>query len=141
MAEDPSLNPNVVEETVRLESPFQFMPRVATRDTELRGTKIAEGDRLLVMIGAANRDERRFPDPDRFDLRRDTRGHLGFGHGVHFCLGASLARLEARCALEALVPELAERALEAGGQTRADSFFTHGFSRLRVGPRRLSRAA
>ena len=132
VAADPSLIPAVVEESIRFESPFRLMPRVATRDTMLRNTRIPPGSGVLVMIGAANRDERRFPDADRFDLQRDTRGHLGFGHGIHFCLGASLARLEARVALETLVPLLRERVLREGGALRADSYLTRGFARLEV---------
>ena len=115
-----------------MESPFRFMPRTAMQDTTIRGTHIAKGSDLLVMIGAANRDERRFENPDHFDLHRDTAGHLGFGHGIHFCLGASLARLETRVVLETLVPILLDRELRPGDAERTDSFFTRGYSRMNV---------
>jgi len=132
VTKDPSLIPNLVEETIRMESPFRFMPRQTTRDTTIRGTRIPEGSTVLVMIGSANRDERRFEDAERFDLHRDTSGHLGFGFGIHFCLGASLARLEARVALETLVPLLHDRELCPGGAERADSYLTRGFAKLDV---------
>ena len=115
-----------------MESPFRFMPRTAVQDTTIRGTPIPKGSDLLIMIGAANRDERRFENPDHFDLHRDTAGHLGFGYGIHFCLGASLARLEARVVLETLVPLLLDRELRSGGAIRTDSFFTRGYSRIEV---------
>ncbi len=132
VAANPSLIPNLVEESVRLESPFRFMPRQATRDTVIRNTPVPKGSNVMVMIGAANRDERYFENPDRLDLRRDTSGHLGFGYGIHFCLGASLARLEARVALEILVPLLHDRELAADGGVRSDSYFTRGFAKLEV---------
>lgn len=132
VAEDPSLIKNLVEEIIRMESPFRWMPRTAMEDTEIRGTHIPKGKDLLVMIGAANRDERRFENPDHFDLHRETGGHLGFGYGIHFCLGASLARLETRVVLETLVPLLLDRELRPGDATRTDSFFTRGYSRLQV---------
>jgi cytochrome P450 len=132
VAKDPSLIPNLVEESIRLESPFRLMPRQANRDTMIRNTPIPKGSNVLIMIGAANRDERRFEDADRFDLHRDTSGHLGFGHGIHFCLGASLARLEARVALESLIPLLHDRQPCAGGSVRSDSYFTRGFSKLEL---------
>jgi cytochrome P450 len=122
----------MVEESVRLESPFRFMPRQAARDTVIRNTPIAKGSNVMIMIGAANRDERYFKNPDRLDLHRDTSGHLGFGHGIHFCLGASLARLEARVALETLVPLVQDAELCTHGSVRSDSFFTRGFSKLEV---------
>ena len=83
-------------------------------------------------LGSANRDERYFENPERLDLRRDTSGHLGFGFGIHFCLGASLARLEARVVLETLIPLLHDRALSADGGVRTDSYFTRGFTRLNL---------
>ena len=138
---DPGLVPAVVEESLRLESPFRLMPRVATRDVTIRNTRIPAGGRVLVMIGAANRDERRFPDPDHFDPTRDTRGHLAFGHGIHFCLGASLARLEARVAIETLAPALRDRIVRDGDAVRADSYITRGFSELRLSRRAFPAAA
>jgi len=132
VAEDPTLIKNLVEEIIRMESPFRWMPRTAMEDTTIRGTHIPKGSNLLVMIGAANRDDRRFENPDHFDLHRDTSGHLGFGHGIHFCLGASLARLEIRIVLETLVPLLLDREIRPGDATRTDSFFTRGYSRMEV---------
>jgi cytochrome P450 len=84
----------------------------------------------VVLLGSANRDERRFPEPDRFDLGRDTRGHVAFGFGAHFCLGASLARLEARTALEALVPELPRLARVRPEREFLDSYLIRGRARL-----------
>ena len=104
--DDPARIPGLVEEVLRFDGPVQFVNREAVRATELRGVTIPKGAHLVVLLGAANRDERHFPDPDRFDVTRDTRGHVGFGFGAHFCLGAALARLEARSALQVLVPEL-----------------------------------
>ena len=106
LAADPTRVPRAIEETLRFDSPVQYVARVATRDVELRGQRISKGGEIVAFLGSANRDERRFADPDRFDPERDARGHLGFGHGAHFCLGASLARLEANTALSALAPEL-----------------------------------
>ena len=104
---DPGLVPNLVEEGLRFEGPVQFVFRRTTQEVEIRGTKIPADHIVVPLLGSANRDERHWgPRADAFDVTRDTQGHLGFGFGVHFCLGASLARLEAGCALEALVPEL-----------------------------------
>jgi len=106
VAADPSLVTRLVEETLRYDGPVQFITRRTTREATLHGRTIPSDAHVVVLLGAANRDERRFADPDRFDLDRDTRGHVAFGFGAHFCLGASLARLESRAALEALVPAL-----------------------------------
>ena len=103
---EPELFPNAVEETLRFDPPVQGLPRMAVQDVELGGEKIPSGSRVMVMIGSANRDPERWPEPDRFDVARDTTGHLGFGFGIHFCLGSHLARLESRCALEAIVGRL-----------------------------------
>ena len=79
---------------------------MAAREVEVGGEKIPKGALVMLMIGSANRDPERWPEPDRFDLTRDTAGHLGFGFGIHFCLGSHLARLETRSALEAIVTRL-----------------------------------
>jgi hypothetical protein len=97
---DPSLWPNAVEELNRVESPTQALSRTATRDVTLHGVTIPAGSRVMLLWGAANHDEREFPEPERFDVTRQFSRHLAFSHGIHFCLGANLARIEARAALE-----------------------------------------
>jgi cytochrome P450 len=105
---DPSLIDDLVEETLRLESPFRGHFRVATRDTTLAGTPIPAGGRLMLLWGAANRDPEQFDEPELFDLSRPSiKGHLGFGRGIHFCLGAHLARLEAQRAIGCLLERTA----------------------------------
>ena len=131
VAADPALVPAAIEETLRWDAPIQLVFRNALQDVTLGGAQIKQGDKLCVLIGSANRDERRFPDPDRFDLDRDTQGHLSFGFGKHFCLGASLARLEARVALEALAPRLPELRL-AAEREMLDSFLVRGPARLEL---------
>jgi cytochrome P450 len=126
VAADPARVPDAIEETVRYDGPIQVVFRKATRDAVVAGTAVPEGGVLAVLLGSANRDERRFSDPDRFDLDRDRSGHLGFGWGKHFCLGASLARLEGRVALEALVPLLPELERADADPPRLDSFLVRG---------------
>jgi len=99
---DASLVPGLVEESLRYVSPIQMLPRGVTRDTEIAGTKIREGEHVLVLYASANRDSRKYPNGDAFELRRNPKEHLAFGFGIHFCLGASLARLEGRVAFEEL---------------------------------------
>jgi hypothetical protein len=94
--------PALIEEALRWESPVQAVPRGLQRDARLAGASLPKDALVLVSFASANRDERVFPDPDRFDLDRRGRDHVAFGHGIHFCLGASLARLEARIAFETL---------------------------------------
>jgi cytochrome P450 len=135
VARDPGLVPNLVEEALRYEGPVQFLFRRTTRDVELCGTVIPANQILVPLLGSANRDERQWgDDADGFDVTRDTQGHVAFGFGVHFCLGASLARLEARCALEALVPELA-------GRRRREPAVEYIDSTLMRGPRQLELVA
>ena len=110
---DPELVEAFAEETLRQDSPVQMMFRTATADIEVAGTIVPEGATVLPLLGSANRDERVFADPDRFDYRRAPSGTLAFGHGVHYCLGAALARLEAKVALEELL--CATEVLEQAG--------------------------
>jgi len=100
LAADRSLVPNAVEEILRYEAPSPIQARYVMRDVELYGTHIPEGSTLVLLNGSANRDEREFEDADRLDVRRKNIHHLSFGYGIHFCLGASLARLEGCVALD-----------------------------------------
>jgi cytochrome P450 len=95
----PEMLPTAIEEVLRYRSVIHWLPRVVTRETQFLGHELKEGDLVLPGFAAANRDGDQFPDPDRFDIHRSPNRHLGFGHGIHFCLGASLARLEAKVAL------------------------------------------
>jgi cytochrome P450 len=95
----PDLLPSAIEEVLRYRSPLQTVFRLTRREVEMRGQVIPAGKLVLAMVGSANRDPRQFPDPNRFDITRDPNPHIGFGHGIHFCLGAPLARLESRIAL------------------------------------------
>jgi len=98
----PAKIPNAINEVVRLESPIQGFSRVTTQDYHLEGQVLPAHSRVLVMYGSANRDERHWQDPEKFDIDRKTSDHVGFGHGVHSCLGANLARLEISALLSAL---------------------------------------
>jgi cytochrome P450 len=110
---DPSLMGSAVEEMLRYDSPVQATSRIALEDLQLGGRALRRGEQLMVVIGSANRDPERFPDPDRFDIARGERGHLSFGLGRHTCLGAALARLEARVALAGLLRRFAHLELAA----------------------------
>ena len=100
---DPSLIGPAVEELLRYDSPVQMRVRVARETVEIGGRRIAKGQRVLILVGAANRDPARFPDPDRLDIARPDNRHLAFGHGIHFCTGAPLARLEGAIAIRRLL--------------------------------------
>jgi cytochrome P450/ferredoxin-NADP reductase len=103
---DPTLIPDAVEETLRFATPLQLVGRTTSREVELHGVTIPAGGRVVLLYGAANRDERQYPDPDRFDISRPRARHLGFSEGMHGCLGAPLARLEVQTALEEALPVL-----------------------------------
>jgi cytochrome P450 len=127
---DPGRIPALVEEALRYDGPIQFLVRAATQDVELGGVRIPAGATVLPLLGSANRDEAQFADADRFDVSRDTQGHLAFGLGIHFCLGASLARLEARVALEELLGRFARFERLEPQLEYIDSFLIRGLRRL-----------
>ncbi|MGY1456295.1 cytochrome P450 family protein [Streptomyces sp. SS8] len=111
---DPSLLAGAVEETLRHDGPVVTSAhRFTAEPVEIGGTVVPAGESVLAVLASASRDPSRFPEPDRFDIRRDTRGHSAFGHGIHHCLGAPLARLEAAVALESLLERLPDLALDA----------------------------
>jgi len=112
---DPKLIPAAVEESLRFRSPTQYMVRATTRDVSIHGKTIPRGEKVLLSIGAANHDPRRFEAPERFDIFRVMERHLAFGFGVHFCLGARLARLEARVALEEIHERLPDYEVDEAG--------------------------
>jgi len=127
---DPSLVPALVEEGLRYDGPVQMLFRETTQDVELAETKIPKGSPVMAMFGSANRDEGQFPDPDRFDIDRDTRGHLAFGLGIHFCLGSSLAKLEARVGFEELFKRVSRLHPTGAEVEYVDSFLLRGPRRL-----------
>jgi cholest-4-en-3-one 26-monooxygenase len=128
---DPSLIPSAIEEILRCNPPVVYFRRTATRDTHIRGVKIPAGDKVTMWYPSANRDEDVFPDPDRFDVTRSPNEHLSFGVGEHFCLGASLARLELAVIFEELLRRLPDIEL-AGPIRRLRSNFIDGIKVMPV---------
>ena len=128
----PDLWPRAIEEFLRFDSPVQGQTRSLLRDVEVLGRKLREGERVHLLYASANRDERVFPDPDRFDLEREPNNHLAFGFGIHFCLGASLARLELRVALQELLARAPNYAVDHDRTRRVRSDTNRGFDRLPV---------
>jgi len=137
---DPGMVPNFVEECLRLESPIKGSFRLAVRDTELAGVDIRAGSILMAVIGAANRDPGVFEDPDRFDARRpNARRNVAFGHGEHFCPGASLARTEARISFERLLARLDDfHLVDPSALSYAPTFIIRGLNDLPLRFRRRS---
>ena len=131
VASDPARIPDVVEETLRYDTPVQLMLRRTTETVELSGGKIEADETVAVLLGSANRDEDQFDRADVFDMRRPEPRHLSFGFGTHFCIGASLARLEARIALEELLSRFPLLTL-GGDVTRAPSPLTRGASSIQL---------
>ncbi|HVW32696.1 MAG TPA: cytochrome P450 [Acidimicrobiia bacterium] len=118
-----------VEEMIRWASPVNYMSRTATRDVKFHGAPIRRGDKVALLYASANRDEAAFTDPGRFDVRREPNHHLAFGFGAHFCLGATLARIELRALLDVMVPRIG--ALEPAGEPRrVRSSFLNGLKEL-----------
>jgi cytochrome P450 len=129
---DFSLTQSAVEELLRYESPSQFTVRIAPEDCELGGKTIRKGQSVFAMMGAANRDPERFPDPDRFDIGRQDNKHLAFGWASHFCFGAPLARMEAQIAFETILRRLPEIELKPGPLVWRENLGLRGLKTLPV---------
>ena len=138
LVEDPSLIPNAIEEILRLESPSPVQARWVQHDVEVHGTTVPEGSIMLLLNGAANRDERHWTEPDRFDVHRDEGAHLSFGYGLHFCLGAALARLEGRVALEEILRRWPEWDVDIDRGQMAHTGSVRGWGHLPVRPNQRS---
>jgi cytochrome P450 len=130
LLEDPGLCENAVEELLRFDPPSQYQGRTTTREIELHGRKIPEGAKVLILNAASGRDERKFQDPDRFDVTRRFDLHLNLGHGRHVCLGKNLARLESRIALEELLARIPDYEVDPESLERMHSSNVRGFSGL-----------
>jgi cytochrome P450 len=132
LAADSSLIPKAVEELLRYEVPSGIQGRTTTRDVELHDTVMPEGSKVLLLTGAAGRDERAYPDPDRFDIHRSGQPHVSFGYGVHFCLGAALERLEGRVALEETLKRFPTWEVDRDRAVRMHTSTVRGFSKVPI---------
>jgi cytochrome P450 len=129
---DPSLIPAAIEETLRYDAPSQYQGRVAQHDTTWHGVTIPAGARVALVTGSAGRDPREYPEPDRFDVRRRRDRSLYFGHGQHVCIGKSLARLEARIALEEIRARFPRYEVDEAGLTRTYQAHVRGFASVPI---------
>ncbi len=132
LVEDRSLIPNAVEELLRFESPAPHVARYVARDVEVHGQVVPEGSVMVLLAGSANRDDRRFPDGDSFDIHRSFGHHLTFGYGPHFCLGASLARIEARIALDEVLDRFPEWTIDTANARLSPTSTVRGWATLPV---------
>ena len=132
LVDDPSLIPGAIEELLRYEAPSPVQARSVTRDIELHGQMVPAGSRMLLLTGAAGRDEREYVDPDRFDVTRRTDRHVSLGYGIHFCLGASLARLEGRVAIEETLARFPEWEVDRAGAEMVHTSTVRGYAKLPI---------
>ena len=132
IAADRSLIPNTIEEVLRYEAPSPVQARWVTKDTEYYGQTVPKDSIMLLLNGSANRDERQFTDAESFDIHRDIGHHLSFGYGIHFCLGASLARLEARVALDEVLNRFPDWEVDWGNAVQAHTPTVRGWDSLPV---------
>jgi len=132
IAADRSLIPQAIEEILRYEAPSPLQARYVARDVEHHGQGVAEGSIMLLLNGSANRDERQYEDPDRFDIHRRMGHHLSFGYGIHFCLGAALARLEGRVALDEVLQRFPEWEVDCDNAVQARTSTVRGWEKLPV---------
>ena len=132
LAADRSLVPQAIEELLRFESPSPVQARLVTHDVELHGQTVPEGSVMLMLNGSGNRDDRKFPDGDSFDIHRKIDHHLAFGYGIHFCLGAALARLEGRVALDEVLQRFPDWEVDWDNAEQARTSTVRGWERLPV---------
>jgi cytochrome P450 family 130 len=132
LADEPGLIPQAIEEFLRLETPVAGLCRTTMRSATLHGVTIPAGEKVLLMFGAANRDEREFSDPDRLDLDRSVERHLAFGHGAHYCIGAALARLMGRVAFEELTTRLGHARVDGARGRRLRAAVSRGWESLPI---------
>ncbi|MDX1736166.1 MAG: cytochrome P450, partial [Halioglobus sp.] len=131
LRDNPEALPLAIEEMLRWTCPLHYFRRTATADTQIRGQHIREGDRVVMLYSSANFDEEAFDDPMTFDITRDPNPHMAFGHGIHLCLGANLARLEAQVFFEEFFRHFS--AIESAGEPvfiRSNSI--HGYKQMPV---------
>ena len=132
LADDRTLVPSAIEELLRYESPSPVQARYVAKDIERHGQVIPEGSVMLLLTASGNRDERKFPDADRFDVHRKIDHHLAFGYGIHFCLGAALARLEGRIALDEVLSRFPSWDIDSDNAVQARTSTVRGWQRLPV---------
>ena len=132
VVEDRTLIPNVIDETLRFEPTDRATARCVTEDIEYYGTTVPAGSAVLVILAAANRDPRRYTEPDVYDIRRTDIQHLTFGYGLHFCLGSHLARLEGRVALDELLNRWPEWGVGCSGTKLAPTSTVRGWERMPI---------
>ncbi len=131
---DPSLMPGAIEEALRYRSPVQFLIRTPFKEIELHGETLRAGEPMCMMMASANRDPRKFPDPDRFDITRNAKGHMAFGQGIHFCIGAQLSRAEIGAAMTKLLPNLHRWRLSDTPLQRIPATLVYGYQRIELVP-------
>jgi cytochrome P450 len=139
LAEDPALIPNAIEELLRYESPSPVQGRWLTEGIELHGRSIPADSRVLLLTGSAGRDDRIYPDADRFDIRREFKQHVAFGYGIHFCLGAALARMEGKIALEETFKRHQRWTVDMERAVPLHTSTVRGYARLPIGVESASR--
>jgi cytochrome P450 len=132
VAADPSQAPHAFQEALRYDMPTQMLGRTVAQDFELHGQRLRAGSGICFLWASANRDEREFPDPDRFDVARRAPRILSFGTGAHMCLGANAAKLEGRVLLEELLARMPEYEVDEAASVRLRSEFFRGFARLPI---------
>jgi cytochrome P450 len=132
LVDDRGLVPNAIEEVLRYESPSPVQARYVARDVEHYGNIVPEGSAMVLLTASGNRDERKFSDADRFDIHRKIDHHLAFGYGIHFCLGAALARLEGRIALDEVLQRFPSWEVDQDNAVQARTSTVRGWERLPV---------